>query len=221
MKTFLANIFRSLAFAQAFLCIGVAVLTVEYMVTHGQWLLCLVTLLALFLFHFMFSTIAKIHAAYVDIDSLDEAYPDVKHFTKGHIILLLALLIGFTAMAIVTNIYNPTKYAETYPDAEKTLMEDFNATQSALLVYKVMPPWLVEPTWISAQAIHDGEVALENDKEDTETLDAIADKLDADMKEVRSRAYLGMLSLLAWGVVYNLSYRSRQYIEQRKKMKGK
>lgn len=221
MKIFLANILRGIAFAISFLCAGVAALTAEYMFTHKQWLLSIVSIAVLLILFALFSNIGKLHGVYVDLESLNKAYPDVKHFGKAQIIMLGALLLGFTAIAIFTNFYNPTQYATKYPDAEKTLMEDFNATQPALLVYKVMPPWMVEPTWIAAQAIHDGELALENDVEDEETLNAIADKLDADMKEVRGRTLLGLISLFVWGNLYNISYRSQQYIEKRKKMKGR
>lgn len=149
---------------------------------------------------------------------LNKEYSDVKHFTRAHILFLLAFEIALASIAISLNFYNTVNYATNYPDAEKFLVDEMKVDKKTIAVVKALPTWAVEELWVYAQSIHD---AAEYDDVECDEVNAIADKMDDKVNSLHTQRWLSILITFLFGVTYTFSKRSYQYIHLKNILKQK
>lgn len=226
MKLLLTNILRGLMYSIALLMACSSVLLVYNMHSIGKTGIGIVVGILLITAAFILTRFAVIHPKFKKIEELDTYYSDVKHFQRYHILFLFAIQLTTLILSLSVNYMNTTTYAKTYPNAEKFLLEQYNAQPLAVAIFKAAPCWMVEKTWNGAQAVYNASV-LAKDAQDSSLsvasqeaivadIDRVADKMDARNRQLSTERWLGLLFTFLWGLTYAISTRSAQYIHFKK-----
>ena len=218
MKIIIKNIARSIGFGAWLLliCCAFRMLFSFFKLKiflFGILVSCVPLALAWLCFHF-----ASMRTAITSIDDLNKEYKDVKHFTRFHIIFLLAFEIALFVITISLNFYNTVDYATNYPDAEEFLVDEMEVGKKTIAVVKAFPTWAVEELWVISQSIHD---AAEYDDTLCDEVVAIANKMNAKIQSLHTKRWLSLLITFLFGVTYTYSKRSYQYIHLKNILKQK
>ena len=215
MKKFLIRIIRSILYALVVVCISVAALILY----NGHAKLSLNQSVLLFSVPLCLAVICYFFATrtgnFTTIEECKAEFSDVSWMERHHILILCVGQLSLLFVALACNFGDVAKYDTLFSDADRVILDEYNGSETSLVIYKSLPTWYAERALIGAQSIGNAEAVL-NDTEMTSTEQSnkvtdIADNMDARFHDLKLRAGFGITALLLFGWLFMYSKRLQQY----------
>lgn len=142
-------------------------------------------------------------------------FRDVSSITRKGIIILGVVYVIFICMTLSLSYSSTLRYDKTYPNAEMILTGEFDVSAETMLLFKSLPCWISEKTYLSAQATYDAtDVITSSDystEQSAEILDSIAEAMQTRFDTICIRNIVSILLLLLSSYIYCISKRCQQY----------
>lgn len=222
MKKFLLRFIRCMLYAITLLSISMACLIVY----NGYNKLRIGQVLLLALLPMCLATISYFFATRTGkFNTTDECkieFSDVTWMNRHHIVILCVGQLCLLFVTLACNFGNVFQYDTLYADAGNVIRNEYDGSETSLVIYKSLPSWYAERALIGAQSISKAEAVIDDTEmsstEQATKVTDIANKMDSSYAGLKWNAFLGVTSLFMFSWLFMYSKRNQQYHTSMRKL---